>query len=117
MSCAMFIASAWCICAPLAPQAVAAPKADHSCCETKSAPTPIKQPAQDCPSCSWGVLRSARLLPADHHLATPFDFSAAIFTAPVYIALPAIEVAPESLSRNTGPPPDTLVNLHCLILS
>ena len=105
------VATVICICAPTEAQT-----ADElgSCCHQKKTDQP--HPGQDCPTCSWSVLRSARLQQtptitnptlAIHASALP------TITAPFVVS----QFAMQPCVCESPPPPPTLFDLHCQLLS
>ena len=118
----MFVSTAWCICMPDSLPATTADPTEHSCCEKKPADEPAHhqpnshQPAQDCPSCGWSILRSARLVDRQHHASdfvpTLAAFAITIDTTP---AIRTNATAPTFTAPLPRPP--TLLDLHCMLLT
>ena len=107
----VFTATVVCVCAPAEIRAAANA---HDCCH-KSSQSSDRRPAQDCPSCSWSILRSAEphgktLIPDP---GTQVNTISAIFQAIAPIQSFVTILMPD---QRPNPPP-TLFGLHCQLLS
>jgi hypothetical protein len=112
----MFVATAWCICAPASNELASATSAP--CCRVHNQPANVPQrPAQDCPSCSWSVLRSAGVLKIDTTIDQPtMALAFAALPSPPGVKVLS-RVVPSIDAAAPSPPKQTLFDLHCQLLT
>ena len=112
----MLTATAWCICTPTVSIARST-EAAAPCCQTPGHTTDVPhRPAQDCPSCSWSVLRSAGdLRIAPHDRST--DARARLRRGSRFRAGACVRRQFSAAATPALPPPErTLFDLHCQLL-